>query len=469
MMDEANDLSDLDQMRSRYEILRQLGHDGNCPVYAVRSRDSDRHFAVKIMDPPGSLRGKPGSLHLWQAHTVARLDHPKLMVLHAIHHLQGGAVAIAMERRPGRTLAERIEAEGPLPVAEAVRVLRDVAEALAYLHGRGIVHRNVSPHSVFLDRIRGHARLGPLRIDRTVPAEPTRGHRPAPTDALDFLAPEQVAGATRAEDGKVTARTDLYCLGLLGHAMLAGGPPWQGASSDTAAAGPKSDRRAELRRDVPDRLARALELCLQEDPRRRWSSADRFLAALDPTAGEIAPRPGWSPVDPAAYALERMRSVRSAVRRRTSRVGPRHLRIAAASALIGLVATGAIRGTGGASDQPGGDPRSFASPLTGSGAAEAAPPRSTRTDATLLPRVLADPPRSMSSQLAGRGDGRDPGSASPVRADPRQSGAYPVGGRRNRAADTAPSMGVVLLGDPVSRRSGPGLIGEPVRVSEFRR
>src|SRR5690606_3774875 len=78
MMDETDILSDLDQLRSRYHVLRQLGHDGGCPVYAVRGHDSDRHCLVKVMAKPGSGSAYAGTLHLWQAHTMERLEHPKL-------------------------------------------------------------------------------------------------------------------------------------------------------------------------------------------------------------------------------------------------------------------------------------------------------------------------------------------------------------------------------------------------------
>ena len=119
MLEEADLFSDLDQLRSRYEVLRQLGRDGECTIYAVRGHGSDRHFLVKVMPNPAGRSRRSRFLNVWQGHTVHGVEHPSLMTIHAVHHLQGGAVAVAMERRRGQTLAERIRSEGALPFDEA--------------------------------------------------------------------------------------------------------------------------------------------------------------------------------------------------------------------------------------------------------------------------------------------------------------------------------------------------------------
>src|SRR5690606_21263717 len=158
------------------------GHDGAASVHAARTRGTERHYAVKVMADQEAHGASPGVLHSWQAHNISPLEHPKLMVLHAVHHLQGGAVAVAMERRRGRSLAERRD-EGPLHLEEAEAILRDVAEALAYLHGRGVVHRGVRPTTIFLDRDSGHARLAYFSLDDSAGGAASR-----------YLAPEQLKG-----------------------------------------------------------------------------------------------------------------------------------------------------------------------------------------------------------------------------------------------------------------------------------
>ncbi|MEX0912235.1 MAG: serine/threonine-protein kinase, partial [Gemmatimonadota bacterium] len=292
MMNQADVLGDLDQLASRYDVLRQMGHDGEYGVHAVRSRASNRHFAVKVMNDPGSRDARKGALYIWQAHTIRPLDHPHLTVLHAVHHLQGGAVAIAMERRRGCTLAERIEQTGPLPIHEVERVLRDVGGALAYVHGHRAVHRGVRPHSIFLDRDSGEARLAPFGLDRGHgDSDPSDGGA-ATLRAFSYLAPEQIAGREQVEGRQLGPCTDLYGLGLAGYAMLTGVQPWAGTDLDDLLARrdtePLPPLRA-LRPDAPAYLCDAIEGCLEPDPRRRWRSADAFLACLDPSTPSPTP------------------------------------------------------------------------------------------------------------------------------------------------------------------------------------
>ncbi len=300
MMDEADVVSDLDQLRSRYEVLRTLGYDGHFVVYAVRGRESNRHYAVKVIGDPGSRSTKPGALQMWQAHTVKPLDHPKVMVLHAVHHLQGGGVALAMDRRRGQTLAELIESAGPLSVATAEAVLREIALALAYLHDRGVVHRGVSPYSIFLDRDAGHARLAPFGVERTGEVDDagasTVTASPGPLlQALAFLAPEQIQGQTQVEGRGLSPRSDLYSLGLVGYAMLSGASPWKTSSLadlvDKRANGPRP-APSTVRADLPGYLCRAIEGCLEESPRRRWRNVHEFLASLESSVESPLPRPG---------------------------------------------------------------------------------------------------------------------------------------------------------------------------------
>ena len=258
-MYEGDVLTDLDQLRSRYEVLRRLGFDGGREVYAVRSKVGERHFAVGIVDRDGAAAG-PGALHLSQAHTIQPLSHPGLVPIHAVHHLQGGSVAVAIDRRRGCTLEDRLREEGTPPPSEVEAVLREIGEALGYLHGRGVVHRRVRTSSIFLDRDAERARLCVFGIE----------HEP--------VGPQ---GESRPVDGKrlrVGPATDLFGLGLVGYEMLAGRAP---------AAGDALPPLRELRPELPEPLLVAIEGCLAAKPSSRWRSAADVIAALD---GEIPPR-----------------------------------------------------------------------------------------------------------------------------------------------------------------------------------
>jgi eukaryotic-like serine/threonine-protein kinase len=342
---DADTLNDLDQLRSRYDVLRRLGFDGEYEVHAVRNPSTDRHYAVRIVSDGGGRSARTGALQLCQAHTVAALEHPKLMVVHAVHHLQGGAVGVAMERRPGRTLAERIETYGALPASEVAAVLRDVASALTYLHGRGVVHRGVRPASVFLDRISGHSRLGPFGIDRSGASAATGEREAAQLRAFAYLAPEQIHGGRRVDGRKVTTATDIYSLGLVAVAMLTGQQPWTGADLSSLLASRKRDALPSLRQsrpDVPATLIEAIEGCLSRDPRQRWRSAEELAAALETPASRSSagPRlrvPHAGRLGPGFQAISRLWSVPAAGR----------FRAAAIIALVAATAFGAVKSRGG--------------------------------------------------------------------------------------------------------------------------
>lgn len=289
MLPEVELLNDLDQLRSRYDVLGRLGHDGADVVYKVKALGTDRHLAVKLIPHSEARRPGPAALEAWQAHTVKPLEHPGLISLHAVHHLQGGAVALAMERRRARTVAEVLERDGSLPPHRVERVLREVGAALGYLHSRGVVHRGVRLHSIHIDAEGGDARLSLFGVDK---GDATIRQSPAAlARASAFLAPEQIAASRWRGGARVRPQTDLYSLGLVAYAMLSGRPPWTGDSVEEVLEKRRTEGLqplTELVPDLPNHLSRAIAGCLERSPRRRWKSAEEFLAALD-AHGESAP------------------------------------------------------------------------------------------------------------------------------------------------------------------------------------
>jgi hypothetical protein len=432
-------LSDLDLLRSRYEILGRLGHDGGDEIFGVQANGTNRHYAVRVMAGRGPRHGQRGALHGWQAQSVRRLHHPHLVPLHAVHHLQGGAVALAMERQHGVSLAERIGSEGPLTVAEAETILRRVAGALAYLHAQGIVHRGVRPQSIFLDPEDGGARLAHFAIDRgREPAPPGAAH-PAVVRSFAYLAPEQVAG-TEVIDRRVDPRTDLYSLGLVAYAMLAGVQPWSGANVDALVERRAADPLPPLpavRPDAPEYLCRAIEGCLQPNPRRRWRSAEELLARLDrqgPEQAATAPMLDWR------GAAERLAGLAGEVRSAAARNlpdlrGP--ARLAASGAIVGLVALAGLRAGGGP-------------PAAGG----------SETATMMLPGFAAHPPASyLLGGPRNPGDAIDEGPG--VSPAPAWRAPSPAG-RPRLLGDPVPG-GLASAAAPAPRAAAPRLLGDPVR------
>jgi serine/threonine protein kinase len=346
MIHDADAVNDLDQIRSRYHLLRQLGRDGSFPLYAVRARDSDRHYLLKVIEEPGSRRTRAGALQPWQAHTVKELQHPKLMVMHAVHHLQGGAVALAMDRRRGRTLAELLDAEGRLSISRTEHILRDIGEALAYLHTRGVVHRGVSPHSIFLDHDRGHARLSFFGIDREPDHQGRDGEIASLIRAFTYLAPEQISGLEQVEGRRLSLRSDLFSLGLVGFAMLTGRHPWRGASLEDLLKGRKLEPLAaleEIRPDAPTYLREAIERCLERNARRRCRSASEFLAHLDAVDQDTAQPPAPDSISIRMRIEAGLSAVPAVFGRRFDGAAGRKLAMVTAAIVIGLLTFGAIR------------------------------------------------------------------------------------------------------------------------------
>ncbi|HUE97196.1 MAG TPA: protein kinase [Longimicrobiaceae bacterium] len=446
MLDEGNVLSDLDQLRSRYDVLRQLGRDGAYPVYAVRSRSPERHFAVHVPERPRTGSAKAGDLHISQAHTMAPLTHPKLMEIHAVHHLQDGAVAVAMVRRRGRTLAERLESEGPLPAREAEAVLRDVAEALAYLHGRSVTHRGVRPQSIFLDRDAGHARLAPFGIDR----DGADGSADA-TPKHAYLAPEQLGEDGAIEERRVSARTDLYALGLTAYAMLTGRQPWKRATVETLpdlrASAPLAPL-ATLRPDAPPYLREAIEACLERSPRRRPKDVEDMLRRLDPAAPPARPRPAGAATRSLAAAFE---SVRTTATQRLRTPANRRLAVglplAAAVAVVSLMSLSSF-----------GLPIDADSARPGGGSAAARPvPPAMAAPATVARKTRPSPERPAAPTLSAMAGPNGVDAAQPPSSPPSARNASPPPQTASRqaarrgapAAEPRRQVGYVLLGEPV--------------------
>ncbi len=457
MIYEEDVLTDLDQLRSRYEVLRRLGRDGSSHVYAVRSRDSHRHYLVKVMEDSGEARTKPDALHLWQAHTVRALEHPKLMTLHAVHYLQGGAVALAMDRRRGRTLAELLDEVGPLSTRRVEHVLRDAAEALAYLHSRGVVHRGVRPASIFLDQDLGHARLAHFGVDRNETADELGNEVRALLRMFSYLAPEQIAGRNVVDGRRLGPRTDLYSLGLVGYAMLAGRDPWQGRTLEDLLEARRQNELTpivELRPDVPVSLREAVEGCLATNPRRRWRSVAEFMAVLDPSGAVEVPEP----VRPSAaegILGEGIRIVSAGLSARPRTGAFARFGVTAVVAVAGVVTVSTVRG--------GGDPVAMKEERV----AESAPayevpvPQPTTPAASTAeePSAKASAPRRV---RAPRPDWTDPyleeiGQPEPrsARASAQEPSAAPVG------QQFAASRSTAVLGMAVERRAVQ-LLGEPL-------
>jgi serine/threonine protein kinase/Flp pilus assembly protein TadD len=274
----------------RYAIERELGRGGMAVVYLARDRKHDRPVAIKVLRPE-IVVGQAAQRFLREIQIQARLQHPHILAL-----LDSGATDekpprpfYVMPFVEGETLRQQLAREGPLPVAEAIRLVREAGEALHYAHAEGLIHRDVKPENILLSR--GHALVADFGIARAVGVAAgdrlTRAGMSMGTPA--YMSPEQAEG-----ERDVDVRADQYSLACVLYELLAGQPPFTGFSANAVLARQVLDPVppiTTLRPGVPAPVRQAIERALSKVPADRFATVLDFLAALDaPEAAAAAPK-----------------------------------------------------------------------------------------------------------------------------------------------------------------------------------
>lgn len=273
-------------LAGEYSLERELGRGGMGIVYLAREVQLERLVAIKVL--PAALSERPGfrERFLREARTAAQLSHPNIVPIHRVGEA-GGFVFFVMAYVDGETLGNRIRTRGPLGAADVARVLREVAWALAYAHGRGVIHRDVKPDNILIENGTGRALVTDFGIARVRQAEPEDETERAMGTAA-FASPEQIAG------GDVDGRSDIYALGVVGYYVVSGRLPYE-ARSVPALVGkqlgepaPPVERAAP---GVPAALARAIDRCLHRDPEGRFPGGEALADALEPASIERSELP----------------------------------------------------------------------------------------------------------------------------------------------------------------------------------
>ncbi len=267
-----------EELNDEYEYLGELGRGGMAVVYRARERALGREVAVKVVRPRFHADEEAVSRLAREARTVAQLEHPNIVSLHAIKKLNNG-LALVMQIVPGKTLKAAL-ASGPMAPESAEAVLKDIARALAYAHRCGVVHRDVKPENIFLDEVTGRALLSDFGVARSITENTELTATGTAIGTPTYMSPEQIDG------GSLDGRTDLYALGMVGWEMLSGERPWMGESLYSVIYRQKHDLPTPLdviRPDVPPRLQFLIEGLLPKRAEHRWPSAARFLTLLSTT------------------------------------------------------------------------------------------------------------------------------------------------------------------------------------------
>ena len=271
-------------LAGRYSIQRELGRGGMGVVYLAHEVVLDRPVALKVL--PVELASDPVARErfLREARTAARLSHPHIVPIHAVDQVDE-FVFFAMAYVDGQTLGERVRARGPLPPAEAARVLKEVAWALGYAHAQGVVHRDVKPDNILLEADTGRALVTDFGIAAAI-----RGDDDSSDDAdvrltgsreivgtAEYMSPEQASGETA--DG----RSDIYSLGVVGYYALSGRLPFQGDTVPATLAMHLTKAPPPLQRVAPQTpapLAKVLDRCLSKNPNARYTNGEEMATAL---------------------------------------------------------------------------------------------------------------------------------------------------------------------------------------------
>jgi len=275
-------------LADRYRIERELGAGGMATVYLAHDLRHDRQVALKVLRPELAVTLGPERF-VNEIHVAARLTHPHILPVHDSGEA-GGFLFYVMPYIDGETLRDRLTRQGALPVAEAARLLRDVADALAAAHALGVVHRDIKPDNVLLTG--RHALVADFGVAKAVSEATGRQHLTTVGTALgtpQYMAPEQAAA-----DVNIDHRADIYALGVLAYELLTGHPPFMGSPQQILAAQVMTAPVpiTQVRPDLPPALGELVMRCLAKTPAERWQSASdvaRTLETFATPSGGITP------------------------------------------------------------------------------------------------------------------------------------------------------------------------------------
>jgi serine/threonine-protein kinase len=274
-------------LAGEYSLERELGRGGMGIVYLARDVQLDRQVAIKVLPASLASRTDQRERFLREARTAAGLSHPNIVPIHRVSEA-GDFVFFVMAYIDGESLGQRLREQGPLTPAVAARLLREVAWALAYAHGRGVVHRDVKPDNILIERETGRALVTDFGIAQVATAaaldEPAGASRTEPGRIMGtahFMSPEQAA------NDPIDGRSDLYALGVVGFIALSGSLPFHASSVPALLAKRLTESPPPLAHAVPavpERLARAIDRCLRKDRDERFPSGEALAEALEPSA-----------------------------------------------------------------------------------------------------------------------------------------------------------------------------------------
>jgi len=260
----------------RYEIVEHLARGGMAEVYVAHDQLLDRRVALKVLFPEFAADRSFVERFRREARSAAALNHPNIVSVYDTGE-ENGTYYIVMEYVEGRTLRDIIRSEGPLLPQRAADIGADIAGALAFAHRHGVVHRDVKPGNVLIDRA-GRVKVTDFGIARAGgDVQENLTQTGAVMGTATYFSPEQAQG------GAIDPRSDVYSLGVVLYEMATGRPPFSGDSPVAIAYQHVRETPpppSSVNADVPPDLEACVLKCMAKNPANRYATADDLRADL---------------------------------------------------------------------------------------------------------------------------------------------------------------------------------------------
>jgi serine/threonine-protein kinase len=259
----------------RFEVRRELGRGGMSRVLLAWDRVNGRDVALKVLapGPAASLEGRERFRR--EALITAAANHPHIVPCFEFVCRGGRAMAV-MRYVPGSSLADRLAGGVPIDARTLLAILIPITDALAHVHARGVIHRDVKPANILLHADDDWPFLSDFGVATLRTSEHSCWEATQRMGTPEYMSPEQALGAWNADH-----RSDIYSLGLVAYVALTGSLPFRGSALALVAQRTALDvPPLSTRRDVPARLAAIVDRCLARDPRARWRNAAALRRAL---------------------------------------------------------------------------------------------------------------------------------------------------------------------------------------------
>jgi eukaryotic-like serine/threonine-protein kinase len=266
----------------RYELEEVVGHGGMSSVFKAHDSLLERNVALKVLHEQYNEDEDFVERFKREARSVAQLQHPNIVTV-IDRGEEDGRQYIVFEYIDGENLKEFTVRKGRLEVREALEIAIEVAQALAFAHEHGLVHRDVKPQNVLLNGD-GRAKVTDFGIARSLDVDTGMTETGTVMGTSNYIAPEQASGQG------VDAQTDVYSLGVVLYELLAGDVPFLGESFVAVALKHVHEAPPNLldvRGDVPPRIAAATDRALEKDPAQRFPTMDAFASELQACLAEL--------------------------------------------------------------------------------------------------------------------------------------------------------------------------------------